>query len=147
MGILRRVDQSFVAHYGFNATNAQGYIVDLLCPETDTDDLPTIGEDADLAATPMQGIAWLLAAPRFEATAIGDDGRPLRLVVPEPRTFALHKLWVSHRDDRDPLKRPRDASHARVVAQLVRTYLRKDFSAKDMPWLPKELRTKIKELK
>jgi hypothetical protein len=145
MGILRRVDQSFVANYGFNATNAEGYIVDLLCPETD--DTPTIGEGADLAATPMQGVAWLLEAPRFEQTIIGEDGRPLRIVVPEPRTFALHKLWVSERDDRNPLKRPRDASHAHVVAELVRTYLRRPFLAKDMPWLPKELRSKIKELK
>jgi Nucleotidyltransferase len=65
----------------------------------------------------------------------------------EARTFALHKLWVSERDDRDPLKQPRDASHARVVAELVQTYLRKPFLAKEMPWLPKELRANIKNLK
>jgi hypothetical protein len=145
MGILRRVDRSFTAHYGFNATNAQGYVVDLLCPETD--ELPTIGEGADLVATPMEGIVWLLAAPRFEATIVGEDGLPLRIVVPEPRTFALHKLWVSQRDNRNPLKRPRDASQAHVVAELVRTYLRKDFSVKDMPWLSKELRAKVGELR
>ncbi len=114
MGILRRVDRSFVADYGFNARNDNGYIVDLLCPETD--DLTTMKAGADLEATPMAGTEWLLAAPQFEQTIIGEDGRPLRIVVPEPRTFALHKLWVSKRDDRDPLKRPRDAAHARVVA-------------------------------
>jgi hypothetical protein len=145
MGILRRIDRSFVADYGFNATNADGYIVDLLCPETD--DLLTIGEGADLTATPMQGIEWLLAAPRFEQIVIGEDGLPLLMVVPEPRTFALHKLWVSEQDSRDPLKRPRDASHARVVAELVETYLRKPLAAKEMAWLPKELRSRIKELR
>ena len=145
MGILRRVDRSFVADYGFNARNADGYIVDLLCPETD--DLPTLGEVGDLAATPMEGVEWLLAAPRFEQTIIGEDGRPFLIVVPEPRTFALHKLWVSRRDSRQPLKRPRDASHAHVVAELVRTYLRLPFSAKEMPWLPPELRALIRELK
>jgi len=145
MGILRRVDHSFVADYGFNATNADGYVVDLLCPDTDA--LLSIGEGADLVATPMPGVEWLLAAPRLEQIIIGEDGRPLLIVVPEPRTFALHKLWVSELDSRNPLKRPRDASHARVVAELVRVYLRKPFSAKDMPWLPKELRPKIKQLK
>jgi hypothetical protein len=145
MGILRRVDHSFVADYGFNATNADGYIVDLLCPETD--DIPTMGEEADLAATPMEGVNWLLEAPRFEQIIIGEDGRPFRIVVPEPRTFALHKLWVSKRDSRNPLKRPRDVSHARVVAELVQTYLRQPFSVKDMPWLPKVLTAMIKELK
>ena len=107
MGILRRVDRSFVADYGFNARNDNGYIVDLLCPETD--DLTTMKAGADLEATPMAGTEWLLAAPQFEQTIIGEDGRPLRIVVPEPRTFALHKLWVSKRDDRlivEPRLRP-----------------------------------------
>ena len=134
-----------MADYGFNATNNEGYIVDLLCPETD--DMTTMKAGADLEATPMPGTEWLLAAPQFEQAIIGGDGEPLRIVVPEPRTFALHKLWVSARDDRDPLKRPRDATHARVVAKLVRTYLRQPFTAKDMPWLPKELRAKLKVLK
>jgi hypothetical protein len=145
MGILHRVDRSFVADYGFNARNDDGYIVDLLCPETD--DLTTMKAGADLEATPMPGTEWLLSAPHFEQTIIGEDGRPLRIVVPEPRTFALHKLWVSERDDRHPVKRPRDVAHARVVAELVRTYLRKPFLVKEMSWLPKELRAKIKALK
>jgi hypothetical protein len=145
MGVLRRVDHSFVAHYGFNATNDEGYIVDLLCPETD--DLTTMKAGADLEATPMPGTEWLLAAPQFEQTIVGQDGWPLRIVVPEPRTFALHKLWVSSRDDRNPIKRPRDAAHARVVAELVRIYLRTPFLVKEMPWLPKELRAMIKQLK
>ena len=145
MGILRRIDRSFVADYGFNATNASGYIVDLLCPETD--DPITMKAGGDLEATPMAGVQWLLAAPQFEQTIVADDGLPVRMVVPEPRTFALHKLWVSERADRIPLKRPRDVLHARLVAELVRTYLRQAFSVKAMPWLPKELRAKIKDLK
>lgn len=145
MGILRRVDRSFVAHYGFNATNDEGYIVDLICPETD--DITTMKAGADLEATPMPGTQWLLAAPQFEQTIVGQDGWPLRIVVPEPRTFALHKLWVAGRDDRSPLKRPRDRAHAKVVAGLVKTYLRKPFRAKDMPWLPKELRAGVRNVK
>jgi hypothetical protein len=145
MGILRRVDRSFVANYGFNATNNEGYVVDLLCPETD--DITTMNAGADLEAVPMPGIEWLLRAPQFEQTIIGGDGKPLRIAVPDPRAFALHKLWVSRRDNRDPLKRPRDVMHARIVANLIRTYLRLPFTAKDMPWLSKELRANLKELK
>jgi len=145
MGILRRVDHSFVADYGFNATNSQGYIVDLLCPETD--DITRMKASSDLEATPMPGAEWLLGCPQFERIIIGEDGWPLRIVVPEPRTFALHKLWVSQRDDRDPLKRPRDASHAHLVAELSRIYLRLPMTAKDMPWLPKELRDRIQDIK
>jgi hypothetical protein len=89
----------------------------------------------------------VLAAPQFEQVILGEDGLPLRIVVPEPRTFALHKMWLSDRDDRTALKRPRDAAQAHVVAQLVRFYLRQPFVAKEMPWLPKELRARIKDLK
>jgi hypothetical protein len=144
MGILRRVDRSFVAHYGFNATNDDGFIVDLLCPETD--DFVTMNRKSDLEATPMQGIDWLLAAPRFEQIIVADDGFPLRLVVPEPRTFALHKLWVSNRGDRSAVKRPRDVGHAAIVAELAQTYLAKKFITKDMPWLSKELKSLNKEI-
>lgn len=146
MGILRRVDQSFKADFGYNATNRDGYIVDLLCPETDNPNT-TMNAGSDLEATPMAGAEWLLQAPPLEQTIIAEDGWPLRIVVPEPRTFALHKLWVSQRPDRNPLKRPRDVAHANVVAEISKKYLAKKFVAKDMPWLPPELKALIKHFK
>lgn len=143
MGILRRVDHSFAADFGFNAANSEGFIVDLICPE-DTDPT-TMNRDSDLEATPMGGIDWLLAAPKFEHVIVADDGMPARIVVPEPRTFALHKLWVSRQDSRQITKRRRDVSHAALVAELVKTYMTSKFVAKDMPWLPPELCKLVKE--
>jgi len=145
MGLLKRVDRSFQADYGMNPTNRHGYVVDLLCPETD--DFESMKLGSDILAAQMPGAEWLLKAPQFEQVVIGEDGWSLRMVVPEPRTFALHKLWVSHRRDRNPIKRPRDAAHARLVAGLVHTYLRSPFAAAAMSWLPKELRALLKELK
>ena len=145
MGILRQVDRSFTADYGYNAKNRNGYIVDLLCQENAS--FTTMKAGSDLEAVPMPGAQWLLAAPQFEQIIVGEDGWPFRIVVPEPRTFALHKLWVSRRDDRQPLKRPRDAAHARVVAELINTYIRLPFTATDMPWLPSELKRLLRELK
>jgi hypothetical protein len=145
LGILKRVDHSFSADYGLNPTNKDGYIVDLLCPETD--DFQTMRVGADIEATQMPGVDWLIAAPQLEAIIVGEDGRPVRIVVPEPRTFALHKLWVASRSDRQPPKRARDRAHAFLVAELVRTYLRQPFTIKDMPWLPQEVRPLVKELR
>ena len=102
---------------------------------------------SDVLAVQMAGAEWLLQSPQLEQVVIGEDGWPLRMVVPQPRTFALHKLWVSRRDDRQPLKRPRDADHARLVAELARVYLGKSFAIKDMPWLPKSLAALAMELK
>jgi hypothetical protein len=50
---LRRVDETFKADFGFNATNSEGYIVDLLCPETD--DLQMMKSATDLEAVQMAG--------------------------------------------------------------------------------------------
>ena len=145
MGILKLIDESFEAGYGFNAKNRDGYIVDLSCAETD--DFLTMKVNSDLEAMAMPGIQWLLAAPHFEQIIVGEDGWPMRFVVPEPRTFALHKLWVSRREDRDPFKWPRDVAHARIVADLVGQYLQQPWTAKAMPWLPKELKALLKDLK
>lgn len=38
-------------------------------------------------------------------------------------------------------------AHALVVAELVRTYLRRPLLARDMPWLAKDLKPMLKELK
>ena len=59
--------------------------------------------DADVEATGMPGVQWLLSSPPLEAIIIAEDGYPVRIVVPDPRTFALHKLWVSRRPDRQTL--------------------------------------------
>lgn len=143
MGLLREVDDSFVAHYGFNATNNEGYIIDLISPEPAAG-RTRLGDGPDLEATPMIGAQWLLDAPRFEQVVVGADGVPLRIVVPEPRTFALHKLWLSKRDDRQPLKKPRDAAQSRLVADLSRQFLGLEFTASKMPWLPGELKAFLK---
>lgn len=146
MGLLRTIDESFEAHYGYNATNSDGYVVDLITPADK--DLPSrIVDGPDIEATPMTGIAWLLDCPRLEQVIVAADGLPLRIVTPEPRTFALHKLWLSREPSRQPLKRPRDRSQALVVAYIAKTYLGLSFDAKQMTWLPVELRDLIHELR
>lgn len=145
MGLLRRVDKSFVADYGYNATNRDGFIVDLLCPEND--DGLTMNAGSDLEAAPMTGAEWLLQSPQHEQIIIAEDGFPVRMVVPEPRTYALHKLWVSQRSDRTPIKRPRDVAHARIVGELSTKYLGLKFRAGEMPWLKKPLIQQLKLLK
>jgi hypothetical protein len=148
MGLLRRVDHSFRANYGFNATNRDNYIVDLICPEDVT--LTAAGKRmaaSDREAVPMAGADWLVAAPRFQDVVMGADGWPVRMVCPDIRTFALHKLWLSRRQDRQPVKRPRDAEQARIVASIVTTYQNSPLTKTAMPWLSAELKALVPELK
>jgi len=143
-GILRRADSSFKTDYGLNPTNDDGYIVDLHCAENEN--FQTMKVNSGIEATQMPGLQWLLAPPHLDTVIIAEDGYPVRIVVPEPRTFALHKLWVSQRDDRDSLKQPRDREHALIVAGLVDKYLRRSWTTRDMPWLPKELKAILKSV-
>lgn len=141
IGLLRRVDHSFVADYGYNATNRDGYIVDLLCAETEG--FPSFKKKGDLLATPMPGMSWLLAAPRREAVLIAEDGYPVRMVVPDALTFALHKMWVAQREDRTPIKKKRDRDQADIVADLAMRYFGESPSPKRMDWLSDELREQL----
>ena len=74
---------------------------------------------ADLVATEVPGLQWLLNAPKLDGVAIDEDGWPVPMRVPDPRAFALHKAWLSTLPEREPLKKPRDLEQARSVAKLV----------------------------
>lgn len=76
------MDHSFKADFGFNATNRDGYIVDLLCPEPA--DMTIMRAEGDLEAAEMKGAQWLLAAKHFEQVVIGGDGGAGRSAIAQP---------------------------------------------------------------
>lgn len=130
VGLLRKVDRSFAptSAGSFRATNADGYMVDLIQPtpkhrmtRARRNRIGSSGDD--LTAVEIDGLAWLVNVPRHTTTIIDERGYPLDIVVPDPRAFALHKAWLAGRGDRDPAKRGRDAAQARLVADLVATRL------------------------
>jgi hypothetical protein len=143
--LLRKVDKSFErTSQTFRAVNRDGYLVDLIKPQRNPpwlNERVQIGSAEDeLAAVPINGLAWHESAPPFEATAIDEKGGPVRIVASDPRVFAAHKLWMSQQPDRDPVKRHRDAAQARAVAQIVSRYLQHlPFDSNDMRMLPREL--------
>ena len=122
--VLAAADATFVPveGAGYKAVNAQGYFVDLIKPEPSPPwkaERERIGE-GDLTASPVPNLKWLANAPKFEAVAIGSDGRPVPMSCPDPRAFALFKLWLGKAAlDRDPAKRDRDVAQAEAVARLV----------------------------
>ena len=143
INLLRKVDKSFERSKStFRAVNRDGYLVDLIKPIARLawkQDRDAVGKsDDDLVAAGIEGLAWLESAPPFEAIAIDEKGGPLRMVAPDPRSFAAHKLWVSRRADREPIKRRRDFAQAEAVAQLTATYFEHlPFNATAMQALPK----------
>lgn len=124
--LLREVDRSFTRQGSFSAANKDGYAVDLIKA---TPTPPWLDETSgfgtgDLEAAMIPNLRWIQHAPRFEAVAIAEDGMPVPLACPDPRAFALYKLWMASNDpDRDPVKKPRDRAQAEVVASIVHRYL------------------------
>ena len=126
IGLIRKADKSFrKSRQQFRAENDDGYMVDLITPMRDPPwsvKSPRHGE-SDLDAAEIEGLGWLENAPTFEQTCIDERGRPLVMKTVDPRVFAIHKIWVSGRAERDPLKRRRDAAQAKAVFELTRRYL------------------------
>ena len=143
--ILQKVDHSFQkAAQTFRAVNREGYLVDLISPMRKPpwrSQQETIGNDpADLVAVQIEGLEWHESAPPFEGVAVDEKGEPLRIVTTDPRVWVAHKLWLSKREGREPIKRRRDEAQARAVGSLVAQYLPYlSFSQQDLGMLPSEV--------
>jgi hypothetical protein len=147
IGLLRAVDTSFAPIHprSFRAANPDGYLVDLIRPEArdpirdkSKPALTDLPEDLEGAA--IFGLGWLVNSPKMDVVAIDERGYPVRMVVIDPRAFALHKAWVSSREDREPVKARRDFQQAQAAALIATRYLRRAFESAELDALPKELR-------
>jgi hypothetical protein len=122
--ILRKADSTFdpVKKDSFRAANKDGFLVDLIKP---TPHPPWIEQPTklvtsdELVAAEIANLEWLQSSPTFSHVVIGDDGMPATMVAPDPRAFAIYKLWLSEQPRREALKRGRDRLQARAVATLV----------------------------
>jgi hypothetical protein len=116
--MLKAVDPTFTinSERDFQARNAKAYEVELLVAPSRID---TIGA-TDLprpVALPEQ--EWLLPGRRVEQVLPCRDGTPARIVAPDPRWFALHKMWLGARAKRNPLKRRKDAVQGSALLTAV----------------------------
>ncbi|WP_373499181.1 nucleotidyltransferase domain-containing protein [Desulfococcus sp.] len=137
--ILKKADRSFdlSGRESFRAVNRSGYMVDLVKPEPKSvfqKEERQMGGGDDLFAAEIKNLQWLVSAPKFSQVVIGDDGFPATLAAPDPRAFAIHKLWLSKQVDREPAKKKRDYSQALAVCRLILQYL------PQYPFTPEELR-------
>lgn len=130
LDLLRQADRSFqaVGTASFRAVNRDGYQVDLIKPMPHDPAFSTepdaIGGTSDLQAAHIPNMRWIASAPKFAAMAVGEDGLPVPMACPDPRAFALYKLWMGTQDrTRDPLKRARDVQQAHAVAAIVNGHL------------------------
>lgn len=112
LGVLKRADRSYEANprNHFRAGAKSGVMVDLIrqMPTPPWADEPDRFFQNDLVATDIQGVQWLVSAPRIEQPVIAVDGRVFSMTVPDPKAFAIYKVWLSKQPTRESLKKGRD---------------------------------------
>lgn len=106
-----------------------------------------IGDGEDPRAVGVEDLAWLVNSPKHDVVVVDERGYPIRMSVPDPRSFALHKAWLSSRDDRDPVKRRRDGGQARLVAEIATERLpHLPFDGRDLSAIPSAIRQAARDI-
>ena len=127
MRLLRQADRSYenLPGDGYAAVNRQGFQVRLLRPPTSLSGHRMMVRNAPGLTVPDESgdLAALMAAPKFSQVVIGRRGDPVTMTVPDPRALALHQLWLSQRQDREPADKERDRCQAAALAELILRYL------------------------
>lgn len=118
MEVLKSLDATWTVNQEktFRATNRIGQMVDLICAP---DLYPGFPRASALRALPTEGQEWLLGGVPVEHVVCDSAGKPARMVAPDPRLFAIHKLYLSQKDDRRLDKRIKDHAQACAVLEMI----------------------------
>lgn len=87
------------------ARNAAAYEVELLVAPSRAAGVPRRERPRPV---PLEEQEWLLHGRPVSHVVVARDATPARIFAPDPRWFALQKLWLSVQDKRNPLKRGKD---------------------------------------
>lgn len=105
--MLRAVDATFTVNTErtFQARNAGAYEVEILVAPSRADAMARTDRPRPV---PLPEQEWLLHGKPVSRVVACRDGSPARIVAPDPRWFALQKLWMADKPQRNALKRPKD---------------------------------------
>jgi hypothetical protein len=139
--ILKEVDPTYTVNSErpFQARNSKAYEVELLVAPSREN---TLNRRERLRPVPLPEQEWLLRGTPVDHVVVTRDLKPARIVAPDPRWFALQKLWMAAKPGRNPQKKPKDRKQGvlllRAVAETMPHYpLDGDFVGE----LPPELLT------
>ena len=116
--MLKAVDPTFTinSERDFQARNAKAYEVELLVAPSRAG---TLSSKDQPRPVPLPEQEWLLLGRPVDQVIGCRDGSPARIVAPDPRWFALHKLWMAAQAKRNPLKRPKDRKQGLALLNAI----------------------------
>jgi hypothetical protein len=104
---MKEVDETYTVNVErpFQIRNSKAYEVEILvAPE----DLPHLPRADRLKPVKLEEVAWLLGGTTVSQVVPSKGDGAARLIAPDPRLFALQKLWLAKKRTRSSLKRPKD---------------------------------------
>lgn len=116
--MLKEVDMTYTvnAERPFQARNAKAYEIEILSAPS------RIGGQARRdkpRPVPLPEQEWLLNGRPIDRVVGVHDGEAARLIVPDPRWFALQKLWMAEKPERNPQKKPKDRKQGTALLNAV----------------------------
>ncbi|AYJ85372.1 hypothetical protein D3Y57_05075 (plasmid) [Sphingomonas paeninsulae] len=116
--LLKAVDPTFTVNTErtFQARNAKAYEVEILVAPSRA---ATMARTDRPRPVPLPEQEWLLEGRYVDQVVICRDGSPARIVAPDPRWFALQKLWMSEQSKRNPLKRSKDWKQGLLLLDAI----------------------------
>jgi hypothetical protein len=116
--MLKAADATYTVNSerSFQARNARAYEVELLVAPSRAG---TLARRDQPRPVPLPEQEWLLLGQPADRVVICRDGSPARLVVPDPRWFALQKLWMARQPKRHPLKRGKDEQQGTAMLDAI----------------------------
>lgn len=122
LDMLKDVDDSFTPNYEkiFQARNADAYEVEILMAPSVASSYPPA---EPLRPIPLPEQEWLLMGDPVSHVVLDRDAVPAKIVAPDPRWMALHKLWLADKKERNPLKVDKDRRQGALLLDAVRKYM------------------------
>jgi hypothetical protein len=116
---LKEVDKTFLVSHSSSKTvvNKVGYRVDLLMSN---DLAPAMQRAMPWKPEALEGQEWLVLGTPVQQVLVDFSCWPVHVTAPDPRYFALHKLWLSKRPTRvRGGKAPKDAAQGKMLLKAI----------------------------
>ena len=116
--MLKAVDPTYTINTEktFQARNAKAYEVEVLVAPSRIGGIFRTDKPMPVALPEQE---WLLHGQFVDQVVVCRDGSPARIVAPDPRWFAVQKLWLSGQPKRNALKRPKDRKQAIALLDAI----------------------------
>jgi hypothetical protein len=142
LAALKHVDETYTVNEErpFQMRNRGAYEVEILVPPSQLRALPR--GDRLRPARDLHELEWLLSGTPVEQVTPVRGDIAAKIVAPDPRMFALQKLYIAEKPNRDPLKRNKDRRQAAALLQACKTGLlpRHPLDKTFISEIPKELK-------